>query len=418
MINSKIILKSKIILSGDDNFNCMILKVMILLSDMINKPIHNIEISKFKRNPYPDLKEMRDVNPICFVPQLNATMICDRDSIYECEKNTDVFSSVQPKGLMTVLMGQNMMRKDGEDHLRERKTIFKTISPKTSRDHWKDKFENIADNIVNKIKVLKFGDLLTLYATELSAECLKLVTGLTNMTSSEMDRVSQGMIDGCANYIGDEEIEEHCNNCTESIDAHINEMIGKIQTNSDFSLLSTMLAGNLSPSQISANIKLAISGGQNEPRDAIAGCIWAALNFGLKEHLIEKNDWDQLFNEYCRWMSPIGMSPREIAKDFLYKNVAFKKGDRVFLMFSSANRDEKVFSNPENFDLERDCSKSIHFGAGPHFCAGASIASTMISLVALPKLFSSLPQLKLVKTEKYEFEGWAFRGITSLECEW
>mgnify|MGYP003345012197 FL=1 len=385
---------------------------------MEDKPIHNIDISNFKRNPYPDLKEMRASNPICFVPQVKATMICDRDSIYECEKNIDVFSSVQPKGLMTVLMGQNMMRKDGEDHLKERKTIFKSISPKTSRDHWREKFEAIADNIVNNIKVLKFGDLLTLYARELSAECLKLVTGLTNMTSIEMDRVSQGMIDGCSNYTGNKEIEENCNNCTKSIDTHINEMIGKKQTNSDFSLLSTMLEGNLSAEQISANIKLAISGGQNEPRDAIAGCIWAVLNFGLKERLLEKDNWAQLFNEYCRWMSPIGMSPREIAKDFVYKNVTFKKGDRVFLMFSSANRDEKVFSNSDEFDLERDCSKSIHFGAGPHYCAGASIASTMISLVALPKLFAAFPKLKLVDKEKYEFDGWAFRGITSLECEW
>ena len=385
---------------------------------MEDKPIHNIDISNFKRNPYPDLKEMRASNPICFVPQVKATMICDRDSIYECEKNIDVFSSVQPKGLMTVLMGQNMMRKDGEDHLKERKTIFKSISPKTSRDHWREKFEAIADNIVNNIKVLKFGDLLTLYARELSAECLKLVTGLTNMTSIEMDRVSQGMIDGCSNYTGNKEIEENCNNCTNSIDTHINEMIGKIQMNTDFSLLSTMLEGNLSAEQISANIKLAISGGQNEPRDAIAGCIWAVLNFGLKERLLEKDNWEQLFNEYCRWMSPIGMSPREIAKDFVYKNVTFKKGDRVFLMFSSANRDEKVFSNSDEFDLERDCSKSIHFGAGPHYCAGASIASTMISLVALPKLFAAFPKLKLVDKEKYEFDGWAFRGITSLECEW
>ena len=385
---------------------------------MEDKPIHNIDISNFKRNPYPDLKEMRALNPICFVPQVKATMICDRDSIYECEKNIDVFSSVQPKGLMTVLMGQNMMRKDGEDHLKERKTIFKSISPKTSRDHWREKFEAIADNIVNNIKVLKFGDLLTLYARELSAECLKLVTGLTNMTSIEMDRVSQGMIDGCSNYTGNKEIEENCNNCTKSIDTHINEMIGKIQMNTDFSLLSTMLEGNLSAEQISANIKLAISGGQNEPRDAIAGCIWAVLNFGLKERLLEKDNWEQLFNEYCRWMSPIGMSPREIAKDFVYKNVTFKKGDRVFLMFSSANRDEKVFSNSDEFDLERDCSKSIHFGAGPHYCAGASIASTMISLVALPKLFAAFPKLKLVDKEKYEFDGWAFRGITSLKCEW
>ena len=97
---------------------------------MRNKPTYNIDISKFKRNPYPDLQEIRSVNPICFVPQLNATMICDRNSIYECEKNINVFSSVQPQGLMTILMGQNMMRKDGKDHSDERKAIFKTISPK------------------------------------------------------------------------------------------------------------------------------------------------------------------------------------------------------------------------------------------------------------------------------------------------
>ena len=139
---------------------------------------------------------------------------------------------------------------------------------------------------------------MTLYARELSAECLKLVTGLTNMTATEMDRVSQGMIDGCSNYGGDSNIEEYCNNCTESIDAHINEIIGKLSRNTDFSLISAMLEGNLSADQISANIKLAISGGQNEPRDAIAGCIWAALNFELKELLLEKKNWDQLFNEY------------------------------------------------------------------------------------------------------------------------
>ena len=93
---------------------------------MKGKPVFNIDISNFKcSNPYPDLKEMRTLNPVCFVPQVKATMICDRDSIYECEKNIDVFSSVQPQGLMTLLMGQNMMRKDGKDHLMERKLYLR-----------------------------------------------------------------------------------------------------------------------------------------------------------------------------------------------------------------------------------------------------------------------------------------------------
>ncbi len=385
---------------------------------MSDAPIYEIDVNRFKKDPYPDLKEMRTSTPICFVPQLNATMICERDSISECEKNTEIFSSEQPNGLMTLLMGQNMMRKDGKAHMNERKKIFRTISPKTSLNHWLNEFEIIADNILNDIATKKSGDILNLYARTFSAECLKKVTGLYNMTADEMDRVSQGMIDGCANYVGNKEVEDNCRNCTASIDRHIDDIIEQIIIKPDFSLISSMTVGNLTREQISANVKLAISGGQNEPRDAIAGCVWAVLNFELKNSLFQKIfSWSDVFDEYCRWMSPIGMSPREIKSNFKYKNVNFLKGDRIFLMFSSANRDDNYFPYPDNYDIKRDKSKSIHFGAGPHYCAGAAIAKTMISQVALPKFFDRLPNIKLSKKE-YKFDGWAFRSITSLECEW
>ena len=64
-----------------------------------------------------------------------------------------------------------------------------------------------------------------------------------------------------------------------------------------------------------ANIKLAISGGQNEPRDAIAGAVWALLTHPDQLALVEagKASWMQVFDEYTRWLSPIGMSPRRVA---------------------------------------------------------------------------------------------------------
>ena len=74
---------------------------------------------------------MRENHPICYVPQLKSTLFTKRDSIAENEKKIDIFSSVQPGGLMTTLMGENMMRKDGESHQLERKAILPSISPKT-----------------------------------------------------------------------------------------------------------------------------------------------------------------------------------------------------------------------------------------------------------------------------------------------
>ena len=76
----------------------------------------NINYSDFTYNPYPVFAELRNSAPISFVPELDAILLTKHSDIFICEKNISVFSSVQPDGLMTKLMGQNMMRKDGEDH--------------------------------------------------------------------------------------------------------------------------------------------------------------------------------------------------------------------------------------------------------------------------------------------------------------
>ena len=369
----------------------------------------NIVYEDFFQNPYPMLAELRKKAPISFVPQLSAILLSKHEDIFVCEKNTAVFSSIQPNGLMTRLMGQNMMRKDGEEHKRERHVIFPTVSPKTTQNVWKQKFVDHTKKILNNLSKKQEIDLVNEFAKPVSAEALKSITGLTNMTWQEMDRVSQGMIDGCANYNQNKMVEENCHRCTASIDFHIQERLEQ-DLGSDPSLLSVFALKNEKFEIISANVKLAISGGQNEPRDAIAGTIATLLQnpIQLEKILNGEFDWLIAFEEYARWMSPIGMSPRRIAKDFSYKGFNFFENDRVFLMFGSANRDEDIFEKPNEFKLNRDVARSISFGAGPHFCAGAWISKTLISEVAIPMLFEKFPNMKLLS--RVEYSGWAFRG--------
>lgn len=369
----------------------------------------NINYSDFTNNPYPVFAELRNSAPISFVPELDAILLTKHSDIFICEKNISVFSSVQPDGLMTKLMGQNMMRKDGEDHKAERRTIFPTVSPKTTQKVWKQKFVDHTKSILESLSDQDLIDVVNEFAKPVSAQALKSVTGLTNMTWQEMDRVSQGMIDGCANYIRDSSVEKNCYDCTRSIDNHIQERMEQ-GLGSDPSLLSVFASVNEKFETISANIKLAISGGQNEPRDAIAGTIATLLKNPqqLKKILDGEFNWLKAFEEYARWMSPIGMSPRRIAKDFSYKDFEFSENDRVFLMFGSANRDEDIFEKPNEFRLDRDVTQSISFGAGPHFCAGAWISKTLIAEVAIPMFFEKFPKIEL--QSEVEYSGWAFRG--------
>ena len=387
---------------------------------MTNAPIYHIDPVAFNADPYPDLEHMRADFPIAYVPELGAILLTRRADIFDQEKRTDVFSSRQPDGLMSKLMGENMMRKDGEEHKSERKAIFPTISPRTVKDVWLDMFRASAEQILDRLATVGKGDLVRDYAMPLAGEALKVITGLTNMDWQEMDRVSQGMIDGISNYQGDAEVEARCLECVATIDRHIDAMIPLVSKTPDHSLLSVQMQAGLSDEQMRANIRLAISGGQNEPRDVIAGAIWALLTHPvqLAPVLSGKTPWMQVFEEYTRWCSPIGMSPRRIATKDVINGITFNEDDRVFLMYNSANRDESVFDTPDQFDLAHDTGPSIAFGAGPHFCAGAWASRALIAEVALPMAFDRLPGLRLQNGATPRPVGWAFRGLTELPCEW
>ncbi|MCC0038713.1 MAG: cytochrome P450 [Brucellaceae bacterium] len=387
---------------------------------MSDAPRAEIDLAAFWRDPYPALAAMRRDAPIAYVPQLGATLITRRDDIYVCEKNVAVFSSHQPAGLMNVLMGHNMMRKDGDEHMAERHAIFPTVSPKTVRDSWTAAFTNHADAVLDDLAPLGGADLRTAFALRYSAECLKSVTGLTNMRFEDMDAWSQAMIDGIANYAGDPDIEARCHEATQGIDAAIDAMVPELRGTPNHSLLSVMLQSGMPMDSVRANVKLAISGGQNEPRDAIAGLAWALLAHPdqLAKVMSGEVGWMQAFDEYCRWVAPIGMSPRRVARSHDYGGVHFDPEDRVFLMFGSANRDEAHFTEPDRFDVTRDTAKSIAFGAGPHFCAGAWVARAMVATVAMPELFGRLKGLRLADPAAVSVGGWAFRGVLSLPVEW
>ena len=387
---------------------------------MSTAPHVSVDVGALWADPYPQYARLRAQSPIAFVPQLGSTLLLRRDDIYVCEKNIAVFSSHQPAGLMNRLMGHNMMRKDGEAHRAERTAIFPSVSPRTVRQHWTGKFQAHADRILDRLVPSGCADLVKEFALPFSGECLKDITGLTNITYAEMDAWSQAMIDGIANYADKPEIEACCRAATAAIDRAIDDRLPVVAKAPDLSLLSVMQRAGMPAANLRANIKLAISGGQNEPRDAIAGAAWALLTHPeqLADLTAGRLPWIRAFEEYGRWMAPIGMSPRRVAARYAYGGVTFEPEDRVFLMFGSANRDELCFQHPDAFDLRRDTSKSITFGAGPHYCAGAFASRAMVADVALPTLFARLPGLALDPGKPPCIGGWAFRGLLKLPVTW
>ncbi len=385
---------------------------------MSTLPHVDIDPQALWTDPYSTYARLRQEAPVAYVPQLGAVLLTRWDDVFRWEKEVDIFSSDQPDGPMNRLMGQNMMRKDGAAHMSERKVYFQAVAPRAVSEIWTARFQNHCDAILDRLAPRGTADLVADFARPFSGECLKELTGLTNVGFDAIDTWSQAMIKGVSNYTGESAVEAACVAATQAIDSAIDDMLPVIRKHPNGSLLSVMIASGMSETQVRANVKLTISGGQNEPRKAIAGCVWALSTCPdqAADVMAGRVRWQQVMEEFLRWLSPIGMSPRRITTPVQIGGVTLQPGARAFLMFASANRDERWFDTADRFRADRDTTKAIAFGAGPHFCAGAWAARAMIADVALPTLYRRLSGLRV--TTPPRIGGWAFRGLFDLPVAW
>jgi pimeloyl-[acyl-carrier protein] synthase len=82
--------------------------------------------------------------------------------------------------------------------------------------------------------------------------------------------------------------------------------------------------------------------------------------------------------ELMRYVAMSTMMPRIVLEDFVWHGQQMRKGDVVFLMIAGANRDPRVFSNPETIDMSRATDQVMVFGSGLHHCIGHLLAKMQL----------------------------------------
>jgi cholest-4-en-3-one 26-monooxygenase len=111
-----------------------------------------------------------------------------------------------------------------------------------------------------------------------------------------------------------------------------------------------------------------------------------ALSGGMLAFFEHPEQWRRLIShpdlipaaaeEIVRWVSPVNMFRRTAIRDTELGGRRIAEGDKVVVFYSSANRDERVFTSPREFDIGRDPNPHVGFGGGgPHFCLGKHLAA-------------------------------------------
>jgi cytochrome P450 family 142 subfamily A polypeptide 1 len=104
--------------------------------------------------------------------------------------------------------------------------------------------------------------------------------------------------------------------------------------------------------------------------------------------------------EMLRWVTPIKNMNRTATRDTRLRGELIREGEKLLMLYPSANRDERVFSDPDVFDVGRSPNEHVAFGGhGTHFCLGASLARLELR-VMFEELLRRLPDLELASDEK------------------
>ncbi len=154
----------------------------------------------------------------------------------------------------------------------------------------------------------------------------------------------------------------------------------------------------LAPNEIAPFFILLAVAGNDTTRTAISHGMHL-LSQNPDQRAAWQHDLDGLtptaVEEIVRVASPVTFMRRTATRDVTVSGREFSEGDKVVLFYGAANRDPRVFADPEVFDVRRDPNPHVGFGGpGPHFCLGAHLARREVS-VAFRQLLTRLPDIEV-----------------------
>jgi cytochrome P450 len=169
--------------------------------------------------------------------------------------------------------------------------------------------------------------------------------------------------------------------------------------------------------EIFANVKLLIIGGLKTASDLVSVALFALLQHPnqLSQVLSNPKLIGPSIEEAVRWLSPVGTATQTTNRACELSSTHVPAGAMVAGVLAAANRDPRVFRDPEQFNIHRREGGHLAFAVGPHACVGALLGRYEAD-VGLRVLFENLSDLQLDPVKPVAVRGWEFCAPVELNC--
>ncbi|NNJ05985.1 cytochrome P450 [Streptomyces sp. PKU-MA01144] len=387
------------------------------------------------RVPHPEFARLRQTAPVSWCPQPRGATGFDDGGYWAVTRHADVkYVSTHPELYSsrenTAIIRFNghisrdqieaqrliMLNMDPPEHTRVRQIVQRGFTPRAVRG-LESALRDRARRIVEDASGDADGgfDFVTRIAVELPLQAIAELIGVPQEDRARIFDWSNKMVAyddpeyAITEEIGAEAAMELIGYSMNLAAARKECPAGDIVTR----LVAAEDEGNLSSDEFGLFVLLLAVAGNETTRNAISHGMHALLTHPDQWELYKRERPATAADEIVRWTSPVVSFQRTATRDTELGGRKIRKGDRVGLFYSSANRDPEVFENPEDFDITRDPNPHLGFGGGgPHFCLGKSLALREIDLI-FGAIADTLPDLRLAGDPRRLRGSW-LNGIKEL----
>ncbi len=364
----------------------------------------------FYLDPHPAYARLRQSAPISWDDKHGLWVLTRHEDITYVSTHADVFCSgqgVRP----TMSIDLSIIGLDGERHVRQRRLLNQGFSPRMIRA-MEPRVRQVVTEVLDGIADRGSCDFVSDVAVPIPLVVIAELMGLPVEDRYRLGEWSDRMMGGEGRTDPDDpKIVDATAAFTEYV-SYVSTMVDERraarragrEVPSD--IIATLVGADedgvlassdeLTEDELTMFLVVLLVAGNETTRNAIGGGMWAFQRFPDQWELLRSHPehFATMADEVARFVSPVISFVRTATQDTEVHGQEIAAGEKLLLLYQSANRDPDVFDRPDEFDVTRSPNPHLAFGVGPHVCMGINLARLEIR-VLFEELIRRFPDMRV-----------------------
>ncbi|MDP9182359.1 MAG: cytochrome P450, partial [Actinomycetota bacterium] len=383
----------------------------------------------FLADPSAHLAPLREDTPVFWSEALSSYVVTRYEDVHRLCRDPRLVGSV---GTMDVEDAQRtsgsrprpghrqMIRHDGDSHLRLRRLVSKVFTPR-ALTRWQARAESIVERLLDSADERDELDVIADYALPLPAQVISEMLGLPSNDTAQLRAWSRTLTLGLEPFSTPAE-HEAFREAGRGMTAYVKEAIEDKRAHPADDILTALLKAEddgdvLDDKEVGEQVILLYIAGHETTLNLIGNGVTHAFRFPDQlarlraDSALDAN----AVEEVLRFDSPAQLTRRVSLEPVDVGGVVVPAGSHLTLSLASANRDPRKWGpTADVLDLARPgANEHVSFGGGPHYCLGSSLAR-LEGTIALPRLLRRFPRM----APTYDQPAWVhrltLRGVKTL----